>query len=122
MAELEVDAQDVVRLMLQFCKENGLKVCCMHALLARRTRSLVIPVTCGDSPRLHAGARRDARSLGRDVGEQDSLKTLQTESQVALNTVESVEGFLTDVQSGNWYYRARPPPELNHSALCAGVG
>ena len=27
---------------------------------------------------------------------------LQTESQVALNTVESVEGFLTDVQSGNW--------------------
>jgi hypothetical protein len=25
MAELEVDAQDVVRLMLQFCKENGLK-------------------------------------------------------------------------------------------------
>jgi hypothetical protein len=26
MAELEVDAQDVVRLMLQFCKENGLKV------------------------------------------------------------------------------------------------
>ena len=34
--------------------------------------------------------------------EQESLKTLQTESQVALNTVESVEGFLTDVQSGNW--------------------
>ena len=57
MAELEVDAQDVVRLMLQFCKENGLK---------------------------------------------DSLKMLQTESQVALNTVESVEGFLTDVQTGNW--------------------
>ena len=28
---------------------------------------------------------------------------LQSESQVALNTVESVEGFLTDVQSGNWY-------------------
>ena len=26
MSELEVDAQDVVRLMLQFCKENGLKV------------------------------------------------------------------------------------------------
>lgn len=25
MSELEVDAQDVVRLMLQFCKENGLK-------------------------------------------------------------------------------------------------
>lgn len=25
MDELEVDAQDVVRLMLQFCKENGLK-------------------------------------------------------------------------------------------------
>mmetsp|Transcript_27629 Transcript_27629/g.57457 ORF Transcript_27629/g.57457 Transcript_27629/m.57457 type:complete len:512 (-) Transcript_27629:268-1803(-) len=57
MAELEVDAQDVVRLMLQFCKENGLK---------------------------------------------DSLKSLQQESQVALNTVESVEGFLSDVQAGNW--------------------
>jgi len=57
MSELEVDAQDVVRLMLQFCKENGLK---------------------------------------------DSLRTLQTESQVALNTVESVERFLTDVQTGNW--------------------
>lgn len=25
MEDLEVDAQDVVRLMLQFCKENGLK-------------------------------------------------------------------------------------------------
>mmetsp|Transcript_43658 Transcript_43658/g.103171 ORF Transcript_43658/g.103171 Transcript_43658/m.103171 type:complete len:512 (-) Transcript_43658:857-2392(-) len=57
MTELEVDAQDVVRLMLQFCKENGLK---------------------------------------------ESLKTLQQESQVALNTVESVEVFLTDVQTGNW--------------------
>mmetsp|Transcript_49768 Transcript_49768/g.119305 ORF Transcript_49768/g.119305 Transcript_49768/m.119305 type:complete len:512 (+) Transcript_49768:24-1559(+) len=57
MDELEVDAQDVVRLMLQFCKENGLK---------------------------------------------ESQRALQTESQVALNTVESVEGFLTDVQTGNW--------------------
>jgi hypothetical protein len=37
------------------------------------------------------------------VPEQESLKMLQSESQVALNTVESVEGFLTDVQSGNWY-------------------
>eukprot|EP00960_Hanusia_phi_P060505 764527-Hanusia_phi.AAC.5 len=30
------------------------------------------------------------------------MKALQDESKVALNTVESVEGFLGDIQSGNW--------------------
>jgi hypothetical protein len=107
MSELEVDAQDVVRLMLQFCKENGLKVCFpCHTRLASRMPSLVIPVI---TPAIACACMRvkagDARAhMGAiDLGEQDSLKTLQTESQVALNTVESVEGFLTDVQSGNWY-------------------
>jgi len=38
MSELEVDAQDVVRLMLQFCKENGLKVFAAPASLVPEMR------------------------------------------------------------------------------------
>ena len=116
MSELEVDAQDVVRLMLQFCKENGLKVPCSPPVLPHpNTRaSQTLPILlhshaacrhcmspqyslmgCESPPRcMHDCLRR------RDA-EQESLKTLQTESQVALNTVESVEGFLTGRNSQN---------------------
>jgi len=52
-----VDAKDVVKLMLQFCKENGLL---------------------------------------------NTLSSLQSESKVALNTVESLDGFTSDIQNGHW--------------------
>jgi len=55
--ECEVEAHDVVRVVLQFLKENGL------------TKSLL---------------------------------ALQDESQVALNTVDSLDAFVHDVQQGNW--------------------
>ena len=57
MAETEVDARDVVRVLLQFLKESSL------------TRSL------------HA---------------------LQEESEVALNTVDNVDAFLSAVRQGDW--------------------
>jgi WD40 repeat-containing protein SMU1 len=53
----EVEASDVIKLILQFCKENHL---------------------------LH------------------TLQTLQTEAQVAMNTVDSMENFLADVTQGRW--------------------
>ena len=57
MATTEIEASDVVKLVLQFLKESSL------------TRT---------------------------------LQTLQDESQVALNTVDNVDSFLSDVQNGNW--------------------
>ncbi|TFJ81885.1 hypothetical protein NSK_007132 [Nannochloropsis salina CCMP1776] len=53
----EVEASDVIKLILQFCKENNL----------HRT-----------------------------------LHTLQSESQVAMNSVDSMENFLSDVNQGRW--------------------
>ncbi|GAB5037580.1 wd40 repeat-containing protein smu1-like [Nannochloropsis oceanica] len=53
----EVEASDVIKLILQFCKENHL---------------------------LH------------------TLQTLQTEAQVAMNTVDSMENFLADITQGRW--------------------
>jgi len=53
----EVEASDVIKLILQFCKENNL----------HRT-----------------------------------LHTLQSESQVAMNSVDSMENFLSDVTQGRW--------------------
>eukprot|EP01010_Urceolus_cornutus_P002709 NODE_349_length_1749_cov_188.419412_g283_i0.p1 GENE.NODE_349_length_1749_cov_188.419412_g283_i0~~NODE_349_length_1749_cov_188.419412_g283_i0.p1 ORF type:complete len:535 (-),score=166.78 NODE_349_length_1749_cov_188.419412_g283_i0:143-1690(-) len=57
MAEVEIEAPDVIRLVLQFCAENNLN---------------------------------------------KTLQTLQEESHVSLNTVESVETFTHDIQQGNW--------------------
>lgn len=57
MAELEIEAPDIIRLMLQFCAENNL------------TRT---------------------------------LNTLQEESHVTLNTVDSADDFSADIQQGNW--------------------
>ena len=54
---MEIEATDVVRLVLQFLKEHSLT---------------------------------------------SSLRALQEESQVALNTVDNLEGFLGDVQHGRW--------------------
>jgi WD40 repeat-containing protein SMU1 len=54
---LDVEASDVIRLVLQFCKENGLT---------------------------------------------NSFAALSSETQVSLNTVDSVDLFLRDVQDGRW--------------------
>lgn len=53
----EVETGDVIKLILQFCKENNL------------------------------------------IG---TLKTLQEESQMAMNTVDSLENFMSDVSQGRW--------------------
>ena len=55
--QCDVDAADVVKVVLQFLKENSLTA---------------------------------------------SLQTLQDESQVALNTVENLDGLVADVQQGRW--------------------
>jgi WD40 repeat-containing protein SMU1 len=57
MASLEIDSKDVIRLMLQFMKENNLT---------------------------------------------NSMRELQTESDVTLNTVDNLESFTTDIQRGHW--------------------
>ena len=55
--QCDVDAADVVKVVLQFLKENSLTA---------------------------------------------SLQALQDESQVALNTVENLDGLVADVQQGRW--------------------
>ncbi|KAM7266376.1 hypothetical protein ACFE04_004273 [Oxalis oulophora] len=54
---LEIEAQDVIKIVLQFCKENSL---------------------------------------------QQTFQTLQNECQVSLNTVDSNETFVTDINNGRW--------------------
>lgn len=57
MASLEIDSKDVIRLMLQFMKENNLS---------------------------------------------NSMRELQTESDVTLNTVDNLESFISDIHRGHW--------------------
>lgn len=57
MASLEIDSKDVIRLMLQFMKENNLS---------------------------------------------NSMRELQLESDVTLNTVDNLETFLADINKGHW--------------------
>eukprot|EP00775_Hariotina_reticulata_P011843 gene11843-11987_t len=54
---LEIEATDVIKVILQFCKENGLT---------------------------------------------DSFNAIQNECQVSLNTVDSIESFVADVNAGRW--------------------
>lgn len=54
---LEIESTDVIRIVLQFLKENNLI---------------------------------------------DSMKTLQRESGIALNTVDSIESFNSDIKNGKW--------------------
>uniref|UniRef100_A0A7S0R2D0 CTLH domain-containing protein n=1 Tax=Chlamydomonas leiostraca TaxID=1034604 RepID=A0A7S0R2D0_9CHLO len=54
---LEIEASDVIRVILQFCKENGL---------------------------------------------QESFNAIQNECQISLNTVDSLENFISDIQQGRW--------------------
>ena len=62
MAELEVDAQDVVRLMLQFCKENGLKVLYpLQAWTMRRAQPLLSCTCLGRQLRQRCCARACGR-------------------------------------------------------------
>ncbi|KAG2493620.1 hypothetical protein HYH03_008137 [Edaphochlamys debaryana] len=54
---LEIEATDVIKIILQFCKENGLT---------------------------------------------ESFNAIQNECQVSLNTVDSVENFVSDINNGRW--------------------
>mmetsp|Transcript_1804 Transcript_1804/g.4015 ORF Transcript_1804/g.4015 Transcript_1804/m.4015 type:complete len:513 (-) Transcript_1804:508-2046(-) len=54
---LEIEATDVIKIILQFCKENGLN---------------------------------------------ESFNTIQNECQVSLNTVDSLENFVSDINAGRW--------------------
>jgi WD40 repeat-containing protein SMU1 len=57
MTSLEIDSKDVIRLMLQFMKENNLS---------------------------------------------NSMRELQLETDVTLNTVDNLEAFVSDIQKGHW--------------------
>jgi len=56
-ASISIESEDVIRLILQFLKENNLV---------------------------------------------DSMRELQLESGVALNTVDDIDGFLSDIRYGRW--------------------
>jgi WD40 repeat-containing protein SMU1 len=92
---LEVEAPDIIRLMLQFCAENGLD----------RT----LQVLQETLPQLMAELEVEAPDIIRlmlqfcaENGLDRTLQVLQEESHVSLNTVDSVDTFTSDILNGNW--------------------
>ena len=87
-SSIEVDSRDVLRLILQYLRENNLTrlfpsflSCCSSIQFTFHLVSFLFTLCPSFSRALH---------------------TLQAESNVALNTVENLESFLADIHNGRW--------------------